>query len=310
MTINPGEGYIDWTPGYRQVGTHEIIVIITDGAQMVNRSFELTVAEPAPVIGRIYPAAGPTDKDVELTVYGKFFKSGAVVEVDTKALENVLLIADGSLTGILRAPMVAGIYDVKVTNPDGQYDILPEKYRVLETIVDRTPPNFLKGSPYSLKPTMTSVTIVWYNDEDTKGFLEYGRVISVLENRIDVPLFSSFHSVNVTGLDAATKYYYKVTAIDRSDNISVSKIDSFATEAAPDDTPPIIKLYEPITDINSATIRFLTNEDADALVLYRVLDSGETFKEEGTSKLEREHNILLNGLEASTEYEYRVVNGI
>ncbi|KPK82822.1 MAG: hypothetical protein AMS27_13900, partial [Bacteroides sp. SM23_62_1] len=306
MTINPGEGYIDWTPGYRQVGTHEIIVIITDGAQMVNRSFELTVAEPAPVIGRIYPAAGPTDKDVELTVYGKFFKSGAVVEVDTKALENVLLIADGSLTGILRAPMVAGIYDVKVTNPDGQYDILPEKYRVLETIVDRTPPNFLKGSPYSLKPTMTSVTIVWYNDEDTKGFLEYGRVISVLENKIDVPLFSSFHSVNVTGLDAATKYYYKVTAIDRSDNISVSKIDSFATEAAPDDTPPIIKLYEPITDINSATIRFLTNEDADALVLYRVLDSGETFKEEGTSKLEREHNILLNGLEASTEYEYRV----
>jgi hypothetical protein len=321
MIITSG-GVINWIPTLSQIGKYDdIVIVVSDNINRVEVSFSLTVTTPAPKIISIYPASGFTTEDVVITVYGEFFQEGAVVEIDPKTLENVMLNPDGSLSGILRAPMPAGEHEVKVTNPDGQFGILiknttppisgkqvanSKSFRIFEPVIDTTPPNFTKGSPYSLKSSLNSVIIEIYNDEETTGSLNYGTLVSNLDRIISITDFSTFHSVNIVNLTSTTKYYYKVSVTDKNNNPSISKIDSFTTESIADTEPPIITLQKPITKLNDATIKFLTSENSEAFALYRVYGSGKTFNESSKSNSKKEHNILIDGLSKATIYEYRI----
>jgi len=80
--------------------------------------------------------------------------------------------------------------------------------------------------------TTTSATITWNTDEDATSQVQYGITNSYGSNTtLDTNLVSN-HSVNLTGLSAATEYHYRVISKDSSNNITYSSNQTFITASS------------------------------------------------------------------------------
>lgn len=134
------------------------------------------------------------------------------------------------------------------------------------------------------------------------------------------------HSVDVTGLDESTTYYYKVksTRINGGTTID-SVVRSFTTGVV--DTGEAVKpsgggvliidktdkLAPEITDIkvtdisnSGATINWTTNEDATAFVEYG--QSGEYESTYGSWDFGLQHSVVLENLDDSRRYYFRAIS--
>ncbi len=81
--------------------------------------------------------------------------------------------------------------------------------------------------------TNTSATINWTTDEASTSMVEYGTSTSYgsstpYEDIMIVPPVTS-HSINLTGLNSCTTYYYRVKSNDSSSNLGISNGSSFST---------------------------------------------------------------------------------
>lgn len=80
-------------------------------------------ADPAPSITSSTPAASDIAGGASVTIAGTNFVSGCSVFFGTVSISGVTFVSSSSLT--LTAPAKsAGTYDIKVVNPDTQYDVL------------------------------------------------------------------------------------------------------------------------------------------------------------------------------------------
>jgi phosphodiesterase/alkaline phosphatase D-like protein len=149
----------------------------------------------------------------------------------------------------------------------------------------------------------TSATITWTTDDPAQSQVEYGESPSY---GLTTPLYELYvidHSVNLTGLNSQTTYYYKVKSRDDSGLWSVSEDFTFTTV---DITAPAIS-GAVATDISStaANIIWTTNEAATSLVEYGTTASyGSTTSHDMTLVLN--HKAHLSGLKSRTTYHYRV----
>ncbi|MFA5013234.1 MAG: FG-GAP-like repeat-containing protein [Candidatus Paceibacterota bacterium] len=97
--------------------------------------------------------------------------------------------------------------------------------------------------------TETGVTINWATNEDADSVVEYGSssVVSGSEGAPEVQSngdLDQSHSINLSGLQPDTTYYYKVKSTDAAGNVGESQEYSFKTsalqvaETPPDENPP------------------------------------------------------------------------
>jgi len=91
--------------------------------------------------------------------------------------------------------------------------------------------------------TETSATITWTTDEssDSKIYYPTGPIPTFVYNITSATTTTS-HSLSITGLTAATTYYYKVTSTDSSGNIATSAEGSFTTSTPPPSTGPEVRV--------------------------------------------------------------------
>jgi len=88
--------------------------------------------------------------------------------------------------------------------------------------------------------TTDSVTITWDTDEDSDSVVRYGTTSGYyLNEQSDAALVSS-HSISLTGLSAATTYYYLVNSTDASGNAGESSEYSFTTATIADNTTVVL----------------------------------------------------------------------
>lgn len=74
-----------------------------------------------------------------------------------------------------------------------------------------TAQNVLRG-PYLQFPTSSSMKVMWRTDVATPARVYYGTSLAtVMDNYVDVPASVTDHTVNLTGLDANTEYFYAVS---------------------------------------------------------------------------------------------------
>lgn len=78
----------------------------------------------------------------------------------------------------------------------------------------------------------TSATITWTTDEDATSRVDYGANTNYGSNVSDATPVTS-HSLDITGLSAASTYHYKLTSADAAGNTSYSDDYNFATNAQP-----------------------------------------------------------------------------
>ncbi len=192
-------------------------------------------------------------------------------------------------------------------------------------------------SSVSSSPVLDTIAIInWNTNRLTTSTLEYGVDQLNLDSSILDNNFNKTHAIAISSLLPSTKYYYKIKATD-SNRVATSSEGFFTTsepligEAAVqqkvalakaagaasgggggvliinkvDRIPPLITkvVVSNITN-RSATVSWLTNENADGYVQFGISSSYGAVSGQRTRVMN--HKTILNNLQSGTQYHYNV----
>src|ERR1051326_6098164 len=163
---------------------------------------------------------------------------------------------------------------------------------------DTIPPTI---SNDSASPSGTSATITWTTNETASSQVEYGLTTSYGSSTTLDPTLVTSPSVNLSGLDPATTYHYRVKSADASSNLAISGDHTFATT---DTVAPVISNVSATANSSSATILWDTNEAATSQVEY----GPDTLYGSNTTLdplLVTAHSVALSALAPSSTYHFR-----
>ncbi|NTW46398.1 MAG: hypothetical protein HGB18_05140 [Candidatus Moranbacteria bacterium] len=160
-----------------------------------------------------------------------------------------------------------------------------------------THPPLLVGEPkYSTQSFAASFS--WATSRIASSFVEYGESISLGKTNGQVDSVTD-HAVDLTGLEADTKYFYRVKFIDPDGNIGMSDIATFTTLP-----PPTVSDFA-VSDITleSAYVSWETNTSATCTLKYGAGSLSSSIKESSGSVT---HVEKVDGLSAETDYMAQV----
>jgi hypothetical protein len=83
-----------------------------------------------PVITALSPRSGSSEVATALTITGRDFVSGLTVRIGSTAATNVSVSGGTTIAAVVPAGLAVAVYDVIVTNPDGQSAILEASFTV------------------------------------------------------------------------------------------------------------------------------------------------------------------------------------
>jgi len=96
---------------------------------------------------------------------------------------------------------------------------------------DITPPVITNVT--NTAPTHNSATIMWDTDEPSDSLVKYGTVSGSYNKSKSDAAYVTSHSIELTGLESNTTYYYVVNSTDPSGNSNESAEYNFTTEPKP-----------------------------------------------------------------------------
>ncbi|MBT7586831.1 MAG: fibronectin type III domain-containing protein, partial [Gemmatimonadetes bacterium] len=181
---------------------------------------------------------------------------------------------------------------------------------------DTDPPIIAPGTLASNGATETSIWITWSTNELSNSIVRYvvdtapaaGKLAQDLKEVV-VPTLARAHSVQLTGLTAATAYRYTALSVDESNNESIGRDGLFTTAREKDGTPPGFTDGPGVQPpkVESAEIVVGTDETTTAQVRYRAQDDVDAQVNVAASlDPKTRHTIALLGLTAGTRYQYSV----
>jgi len=166
---------------------------------------------------------------------------------------------------------------------------------------DTTPPTI---TGIHADPASNSAIITWMTSEPATSQVAYGLTSEYGSSTIESDVLVTDHRVVITGLQSGTVYHFRVISRDGEGNESAPNDNVFETEG-PDLTPPAIFNITVSRNVNSAIVRWQTNEPATSQVEY-----GETAAYGSQSPEDADlvtmHSVTLTGLATSTVYHFRV----
>lgn len=183
-------------------------------------------------------------------------------------------------------------YYVKSKDKTSNYSAASSTVSIIPTGKYTTAPK-LVGTP-SYTTQSFQATFDWATDRVASSFIEYGKSISLGETTGQVDSVTS-HEVLVKGLEAGTKYFYRVKYIDPDGNIGTSNVDTFVTL-----DPPVISDVT-ITDIqlNTAYVNWTTNVSATCTLDYGAYSIEETSGGAG-------HIQKIDKLQPASDYQAQI----
>lgn len=187
-------------------------------------------------------------------------------------------------------------YYAKSKDKTNNYSVATSTVNLIPTGRYTSPPLIVSQPKLTIQAY--AMNAIWSTNRVASSFVEFGKTITLGETNGQVDSVTD-HSVNVTGLSAGTKYYYRVKYIDPDGNIGTSDIDTFETLP-----PPTISDVS-ITDVglNSATISWTTNTSAKCTLKYGKGSYTSTIEEGAGST---SHVQKIAGLESNTTYNFQI----
>lgn len=164
---------------------------------------------------------------------------------------------------------------------------------------DITPPPKVNGLAM-LSKTIDSASISWnsVNASDFHHYAVYRNLLAVANTTAN-----SFKDV---GLSPDTDYSYKVSAVDNSGNEGTKSDTLVISTPAADSKAPVISNVDVLTITDTtAKVAWLTDENSTGAVLY---GTNKTDKMKGSSALETNHSIVIDGLAKNFLYLFTVVS--
>jgi phosphodiesterase/alkaline phosphatase D-like protein len=267
------------------------------------------LTEPAfPVIHAVLPSVVRNDKPVDLQILGDYFQPGIEVAVGTTILSNVQYHNSQEIFGHLPAGHPDGRYTIHVTNPDGLLGMLDSALTILQPPPDTIAPVFTLP-PHAKGITQNSAVIGWGTDEPALGFVQFGPDTLTLQ-RLDLPDMLVQHEIQLPDLDSGQDYVFRVGVSDGPGNNRISPFQLFTTTFAADTLPPFIEgpVVLNVTDTR-ATIAWRTpGEPAHTALGYREFGTEAPFDSIMIPDLSFEHQVEIDDLAPTTQYEYRVAS--
>ncbi|TRZ46118.1 fibronectin type III domain-containing protein [Robertkochia solimangrovi] len=151
--------------------------------------------------------------------------------------------------------------------------------------------------------TESAVTLTWKASEDNVGVTAY----DIYQNGAVVKTVTGDKvTVTITGLDADTKYNFKVVAKDAADNASeASNIVSATTKAGEDKEAPTAPANLAASNIteSAVTLTWKASEDNVGVTAYDVYQNGAVVKTVTGDKV----TVTITELEGATKYTFKVV---
>ncbi len=148
--------------------------------------------------------------------------------------------------------------------------------------------------------TASEASITWTTSEPATNQVIFGLTSNALDQSTSLNTnLNTSHLVNLTNLQGAKTYYFKVKSKDASNNEAVSSENSFTTI-----TPPVINnLTAGNITQTTVNITWTTNVNANSFVEFGLNASYGTLqgKEENITS----HSVTLIGLTPGTTYHYR-----
>ena len=229
MTIN-STGYINWTPTNLDVGTHNVIVNVSDGNATSQVTFQITVTNNPTIITNC-PAMQQATVGLLYTYdmnstdegFGDVFTftqhpAGMKINTTTGLINWTPLPSDVGLNAVVvqvndgHGAMPSCAYFINVTQPGN----------------DTTAPAISGVSATQL--TNESEMITWTTNETGNSAVNYG-LTTALGSLVSNGTFVLSHSMTLTGLLPDTTYYFNVTSCDPSANCATAGPFNFTTLA-------------------------------------------------------------------------------
>ena len=251
-------------------------------------------ADNATGVPRTITLRGPaTDADADSLTYKVFVGSSAdsLVEVAQGLTEGTFTLQGEFLETLF--------WQMEVT--DGTHTVL-SGIRQFTIQDDTSPPVLSKVDAVDI--AVDGATIKWTANKLSNSRVVYGEQAD-LSDSTAAPVGADMvlnHAVELTGLTAATTYYYQASSANAAGNVGKSDILNFNTLSAPDIKAPgftVGPLVESIAD-SSAAVRW----EADELVVGAVTVTGVGV--DSSTALSLDHLVFLVGLDPSTAYTVTV----
>jgi phosphodiesterase/alkaline phosphatase D-like protein len=170
------------------------------------------------------------------------------------------------------------------------------------------------SNPVISAKSQTSFTVQWSTNRSATSIVQYGATETLTRTVVTDTgsAVTDFHNVTVTGLEAGTKYFYRVGSKGPEGlGPTFSRIVDVYTERVLDQTGPQILTGPKAVGITheEATVFWTTDEAASEIVEYGALPASGPFvytdKKVQQARVLK-HNVLITGLAPSTVYGYRV----
>jgi len=165
----------------------------------------------------------------------------------------------------------------------------------------------LSGGPRVREKTAESLTIEWQTDELADSYVRYGAEEHALVEEVAQARDVQVHSVTLTNLEPATRYFFQVGSTDPSGNgATTSGIEVVTTEAEADLVPPrylIAPAVQGRTD-RQVVLGWRTDEAASARIEYAA-EGQEPLVRQVRQRLAQQQ-VALTNLAPATRYRARI----
>ena len=202
------------------------------------------------------------------------------------------------------SPLTTYDFRVNSTDPAGNGPTSANGSFTTLAAPDVTAPQIVSG-PTVVFVDQTTAIVQWETDEPASSSIAYGT--GSLDSTLSGPagVFTTSHSMTITGLTALTTYNAQVTSADPSGNSTSSSQFSFTTLAEPDTAPPIITSGPTIVSATDTqvVVQWTTNEPATSGVSY---NDGTQFFVVTDNTLTSTHQVTLSNLSPATAYQITV----
>src|SRR3989339_549108 len=162
----------------------------------------------------------------------------------------------------------------------------------------------LSTGPDSGSITTKKATITWSTSRTSDSKIQYGTTSGGSYGDVEPSNSSQVtsHSVQLTGLNPGTTYYYKAKWTDEDGNTGTSTEKSFTTAAS----PTVKDVSAKSIGLSSATIQYTSSNASKVKIYYGTTTSFGGVKEVSTSTSETTYTTELSGLTDGTKYYYKI----
>ena len=294
-------------PFATQKGSNTFYVVAKDEAENIDYSLYASVEFTAdtsnpPVPGNVQ-AFDTSDREAE--EYSVAVKWSIPSGIDTSNFAGYAIFRSEDNTTFSEVAMTTGsafvdtglesklyYYYVKSKDKTNNYSIASSTVSLTPTGRYTKPPTIVQKPSVSIQSFQA--TFRWATNRICSSFIEYGKTIKLGETTGQVDSVTD-HEVIVKGLQADTKYFYRVKFIDVDGNIGTSEISNFTTLP-----PPTISEFT-VSDVGltTANVFYKTNTGGVCALKYGKGAYTNTIEETASST---SHAIKIENLESSTTY--------